>query len=61
MLDPLAEIGVLFDELADKLAALRDLHAGDQDCVARLEAANRCAKRGAELTRSRGNPRTDEA
>jgi hypothetical protein len=61
MLSQLAEIGALFDELADKLAALRHLHAGDEDSVARLEAAERCAKRGAELTRSRDVPRDGDA
>ena len=49
MLSQMVELRRLFDELTAKLAALKDIHAGDPDAIARLEAVEAHARRGSEL------------
>ena len=53
------ELAALFDELAERIAALKQTHAQDACAATRLEAAELCAKRGADIARSR-KPSDDE-
>jgi hypothetical protein len=39
------------DELAEKLAALKDYHAGNADAEARLDAAHQASRKAARLVR----------